>query len=255
MYRADTLAIAAGTPGLVLMENAGRAVAQAVMRRHDRAPVVVLCGPGNNGGDGFVAARHLAQAGWPVRLGLLGQKAKLTGDAAVMADRWPGDVEPLKPELVDEAAIVVDALFGAGLTRPLDGVAKAAVQRVNARRPPTVAVDVPSGLHGDTGRPRLSDEEPAGIRDPRRSRIGHERDRLPLAELPQQLWPPRELIVLVVADGRRVDVEVGQQRPRPPRILARDDVDLAEHAQRPRADVLQIPDRRRDHVEHPAHRR
>lgn len=153
MYRADALAIAGGVPGLLLMENAGRAVAQAVMRRHDRAPVAVLCGPGNNGGDGFVAARHLANAGWPVRLGLLGERDRLGDDAAEMARRWTGATEVLSPATLGAAAIVIDALFGAGLTRPLAGVARTMVQAVNAQRAVVVAVDVPSGLHGDSGRP------------------------------------------------------------------------------------------------------
>jgi ADP-dependent NAD(P)H-hydrate dehydratase / NAD(P)H-hydrate epimerase len=152
MYRADELAIAGGVAGVVLMENAGRAVAEALMRRYDRTPVAMLCGPGNNGGDGFVAARHLVAAGWPVRLGLLGEVGKLSGDAAVMARRWSGQVEPLAPRVLDGAGVVVDALFGAGLARPLGGTAKAVVQAVNERGVPVIAVDVPSGVHGDSGR-------------------------------------------------------------------------------------------------------
>jgi ADP-dependent NAD(P)H-hydrate dehydratase / NAD(P)H-hydrate epimerase len=152
MYRADALAIAGGVAGIVLMENAGRAVAEAVMRRYDRAAVVVLCGPGNNGGDGFVAARHLVAAGWPVRLGLLGDIGKLSGDAAAMAQHWSGEVEPLAPALLDGAGIVIDALFGAGLARPLGDVAKSVVTTANERGMPVIAVDVPSGVHGDSGR-------------------------------------------------------------------------------------------------------
>jgi ADP-dependent NAD(P)H-hydrate dehydratase / NAD(P)H-hydrate epimerase len=153
MYRADALAIAGGVAGIVLMENAGRAVAEAVMRRYDCVPVAVLCGPGNNGGDGFVAARHLAQAGWPVRLGLLGDVGKLAGDAAEMARRWSDKVEPLTPALVDGAGVVIDAMFGAGLTRPIGGTTKAVVEAINAAGRPVIAVDVPSGVHGDTGQP------------------------------------------------------------------------------------------------------
>ena len=151
MARADAAAIAGGVPGTALMEAAGRAVADAVLGRHRPRPVVVLCGPGNNGGDGFVAARHLQDAGWPVRVGLLGARGALKGDAAWAAEAWQGPVEVLSTGLLDGRPLVVDALFGAGLTRPLDGVAGAAIDRINSEALTVVAVDVPSGLHGDSG--------------------------------------------------------------------------------------------------------
>jgi hydroxyethylthiazole kinase-like uncharacterized protein yjeF len=151
MGRADAAAIAGGVPGTALMEAAGRAVADAVLGRHRPRPVVVLCGPGNNGGDGFVAARHLQEAGWPVRVGLLGVRGALKGDAAWAAETWQGPVEALSTGLLDGHPLVVDALFGAGLTRPLEGVAGAAIDRINSEALTVVAVDVPSGLHGDSG--------------------------------------------------------------------------------------------------------
>ncbi|MFQ6017747.1 MAG: NAD(P)H-hydrate dehydratase [Kiloniellaceae bacterium] len=155
MSRADAAAMARGVAGVGLMENAGRAVAEAARAHWQPCPVVVLCGPGNNGGDGFVAARHLAAAGWPVRLALLGARDKLAGDAAHHAGLWDGPVEPLDPDLsarlLHGAGLVIDALFGAGLSRPLDGTARAAAEAVNAAGRPVVAVDVPSGLSGDTG--------------------------------------------------------------------------------------------------------
>jgi len=151
MYEADRAAMAAGIPGTVLMEQAGRAVARAVMARWGRRPVSILCGPGNNGGDGFIAARHLAGAGWPVRLALLGERAALTGDAAWAAGTWTGPVEPPGPALLEGAGVLVDALFGAGLNRPPDGIAAGLIRMINDRDLPVVAVDVPSGLRGDDG--------------------------------------------------------------------------------------------------------
>jgi ADP-dependent NAD(P)H-hydrate dehydratase / NAD(P)H-hydrate epimerase len=151
MGEADRLAIAAGTAGEILMENAGRAVADAVSRRWPRQPVAVLCGPGNNGGDGFVAARILAERGWPIRLALLGERGRLGGDAASAAARWLGPVEALMPAVLDGAGLAVDAIFGAGLSRPLDGAAAAVVAALGERRLAVVAVDVPSGIDGDSG--------------------------------------------------------------------------------------------------------
>lgn len=151
MRRADEAAIRGGIPGERLMENAGRAVADDVHRRYPARPVVVLCGPGNNGGDGFVAARHLQAAGHPVCLALLGSRDALKGDAALHAARWNGTVEPLAASVLGHSPVVVDALFGAGLARPLDGAARDAVAAINASRLDCVAVDVPSGVSGDTG--------------------------------------------------------------------------------------------------------
>ena len=151
MTRADAMAIAGGVPGTDLMEAAGRAVADAVLNRFPRRPVLVLCGPGNNGGDGFAAARLLAQAGWPVRVGLLADVGRLKGDAAAMAGRWSGAITPLSVELLDDAPIVVDALFGAGLARALDGIAAEMVRGIAVRQMDAVAVDMPSGVHGDSG--------------------------------------------------------------------------------------------------------
>jgi len=149
MYAADAAAAAGGVPSLDLMEAAGAGVAEAVMGLGGPRRVVVLCGPGNNGGDGFVAARLLRDAGWPVRVALLGDRDGLQGDARANADRWEGAVETLSPEVLGDAEIVVDALFGAGLTRPVDGVVAEVVQGIGDRQ--CVAVDMPSGVHGDNG--------------------------------------------------------------------------------------------------------
>src|SRR5690349_17511425 len=149
MAEADRRAVAAGIPSLELMENAGRAVAEALQRRFRPAPVLVACGPGNNGGDGFVVARHLAAHGWSVRVALLGAREALKGDAAAEAARWTAAVETLEPGAFEGAELVVDAIFGAGLARPLDGAARAAVDAMRGRT--VIAVDVPSGLDGSTG--------------------------------------------------------------------------------------------------------
>jgi NAD(P)H-hydrate epimerase len=151
MYRADAAAVAAGVSSLSLMEAAGRAIARAIRRRWRPRPVVVLCGPGNNGGDGFVVARVLSDEGWPVRVGLLGALERLRGDAAVNAKRWRGSVRALDPTVLDGRPLVVDALFGAGLARPLDGVAAEVIGEIDGRGLDCVGVDVPSGVHGDTG--------------------------------------------------------------------------------------------------------
>jgi NAD(P)H-hydrate epimerase len=149
MYAVDKAAMAGGVSGEALMEAAGIGVADAALALGSPRPVAVLCGPGNNGGDGFVAARHLKAAGWPVRLALLGDRAALKGDAKVNAERWDGAVEPLSPAVLEGAAVVVDALFGAGLARAIDGVARDTIAAIGERV--CIAVDVPSGVHGDSG--------------------------------------------------------------------------------------------------------
>lgn len=149
MARADAAAVAAGTSGLTLMERAGTAVADAVCARFARQPALVLCGPGNNGGDGYVAARVLKARGWPVEVRALGDP--VTQDARAASNRWDGATKPLNGAL--EPGVWIDALFGAGLSRPLDGSAAAAALRMAETPERVVAVDVPSGVPGDTGRP------------------------------------------------------------------------------------------------------
>ena len=112
MYEADRRTMSGHLSGIELMENAGRACAEAIMERLNPGHASILCGPGNNGGDGFVIARHLLEAGWSVRLGLLGSLDALKGDAAHMAGLWTGDVLPLTSDLGEGTDLVVDALFG-----------------------------------------------------------------------------------------------------------------------------------------------
>ena len=152
MAQADRLAIAGGVAGIELMERAGAAVAAAVAARHAvGGQIVVLAGPGNNGGDGFVAARLLAQRGYRVRLMLMGETARLKGDAALAAQKWRGPIEPANVGGFSGASVIIDALFGAGLDRPVEEPARSLIEGMNAERSPIVAVDLPSGINGTTG--------------------------------------------------------------------------------------------------------
>lgn len=149
MAAADRAAIAAGTAGIELMERAGRGVAEIIRQRFAPQPTLVLCGPGNNGGDGYVVARRLAELGWPVRVARLAPPA--SEDARRAAASWSGDTADIDATTLLGEDLVVDALFGAGLDRPLTGdAARLARQALPAQ---VVAIDTPSGLSGDTGRP------------------------------------------------------------------------------------------------------
>ncbi|MGV8997006.1 MAG: NAD(P)H-hydrate dehydratase [Parvibaculaceae bacterium] len=158
MSRADALAIARGTSGITLMESAGRAVAEVCVARYPKSRVCVLCGPGNNGGDGFIAARWLREWGWTVTVYLLGDVSALKGDAAEAARLWGAPVVPLGEHAADSTDLIIDAMFGAGLSRDISGVTADLINRINAiphhERPPVIAVDVPSGVAGDTGAAR-----------------------------------------------------------------------------------------------------
>ena len=147
MARADAAALAAGMPTETLMEAAGSAVARAIRARYRPCRTLVLAGPGNNGGDGYVAARYLEQAGWPVAVAALAPPSPGTAASAAAA-RWHGPMVAFSAAEVARAGLVVDALFGAGLTRPL---APEIVEILRAVQAPLVAVDVPSGLDGATG--------------------------------------------------------------------------------------------------------
>jgi hydroxyethylthiazole kinase-like uncharacterized protein yjeF len=152
MAEADRLTIAGGTAGIALMENAGRAVADAVAARHPPGTrVAVVAGPGNNGGDGFVAARVLAERGYRVRLLLVGDVSRLKGDAAQAAQSFRGAIEAASPAALTSAAVVVDALFGAGLDRPVEGAARTMIEAMNNAGSCVYAVDLPSGINGTTG--------------------------------------------------------------------------------------------------------
>jgi len=152
MSRADRQTIAGGIPGIRLMEQAGRAVADSVLAHFPKgARVVVVAGPGNNGGDGFVAARLLGESDYRVDVLLVGEMARLKGDAALAAKRWKGPVAGADPAALDGADVVIDALFGAGLDRPVEGLPRVMIEAMNAQPAPIVAVDLPSGVNGTSG--------------------------------------------------------------------------------------------------------
>lgn len=155
-----------GIPGAVLMENAGRGATRVLRERFQglrRGPVILVCGAGNNGGDGFVIARHLHEAGIETRVFLLVQQDRIRGDARIYFDalcRLDVPVRVLKGQGIPEdvltqwqgASCIVDAIFGTGLARPVEGLYQKAIEAIGACRRPVFAVDLPSGICADTGR-------------------------------------------------------------------------------------------------------
>lgn len=151
MERADRLTIAAGTPGFALMMSAGQAVAEAAMDIVAEGPIIVVAGRGNNGGDGFVAAAELAARGREVSVILLCERDSLQGDAALAARGWKHPVLPFNPQAIGKPALIIDALFGAGLNRPVKGEPHEMIEAINADGAPVLAVDLPSGINGTSG--------------------------------------------------------------------------------------------------------
>src|ERR1700744_4970290 len=151
MERADRLAIAAGTPGFALMLSAGQAVAEAASDLVEEGPILVVAGPGNNGGDGFVAAAELAAQGREVSVILMCERDALKGDAASAARGWKYPVLPFTPQAIGKPALIIDALFGAGLSRPAEAEPREMIEAINANGAPVLAVDLPSGINGTSG--------------------------------------------------------------------------------------------------------
>jgi ADP-dependent NAD(P)H-hydrate dehydratase / NAD(P)H-hydrate epimerase len=151
MGQADRLAIAGGTPGFALMLSAGQAVAQAAMDLVEQGPILVIAGRGNNGGDGFVAAAELAARGRDVSVILLCERDTLKGDVALAARGWKNPVLPFNPQAIGAPALIIDALFGAGLDRPVKGDPLTVIEAINASGVPVLGVDLPSGINGSTG--------------------------------------------------------------------------------------------------------
>lgn len=151
---ADQAAISGATSGETLMENAGRAIVDLIVQEYKPCKLLVVCGTGNNGGDGFVTARLLKERGWDVALVCIGAVSDISGDAKTAKDKWNiagGATLSFNKEMLKEAQLVVDAMFGTGLARDVDGAAKEAIEAINESKVPVVAVDVPSGINTDTG--------------------------------------------------------------------------------------------------------
>jgi hydroxyethylthiazole kinase-like uncharacterized protein yjeF len=151
MRAVDAAVSSAGAPTRTLMENAGRAVSEAIAKRFTPRRTLVVCGPGNNGGDGWVTACLLKEMGWQVSVLSLVPREALRGDATDAAMNWDGAI--LEGGAPAEAELLVDAMFGVGLSRALDGEAAKLANVMSAAPERVVAVDVPSGLDGDTGKP------------------------------------------------------------------------------------------------------
>lgn len=152
MYAADKETIAKIMPENDLVENAGFAAACQIAKRYGKQPILVACGAGNNGADGFVAARVLSNRGYSVKVAFAGQKDKMSPACRFAAERFDGLVTPLSPDcLRGFKGVVVDALFGIGLSRPIEGEPAAFIAALNASSLPVVSLDIPSGVFADTG--------------------------------------------------------------------------------------------------------
>lgn len=151
MAQADRFAVEGGIKSFRLMEAAGKAVAEAIVERYYQRSVLVLCGTGKNGGDGFVVARLLQQRGWPVQVRLLGERQSLRGDAQIAAEQWTGRIDAPSAKDIEDADLIVDAILGAGLDRDIEGDIAGIIATVNGSTLPVVSIDVPTGIDGATG--------------------------------------------------------------------------------------------------------
>jgi len=151
---ADRATIAAGTSGTSLMANAGRAVADVICEHYRPCPTLIICGSGNNGGDGFVVAWLLKERGWPVTVAIAGSEGEIRGEASVAKHKWQthgGRFEPFDARQLLSAKLVVDALFGTGLTGEIEGNSKQVIGAINNSKLPVVSVDIASGLDANDG--------------------------------------------------------------------------------------------------------
>ena len=151
MSYADKLAIDDGKTGFDLMRAAGNGIFKVLRKSWTWRKVLVLCGPGNNGGDGFIVAALLRNAGWPVKIGMHGEISSLTGDAALAAKFWNDKVQKISTDLLSGVDLIVDGLFGAGLARNIDGYLMDIIDKVNESDIDCLSIDMPSGIDGNTG--------------------------------------------------------------------------------------------------------
>lgn len=155
MYEADKYTINSGISSKKLMDKAGKAAATEILKRHHPSKTLVLCGTGNNGGDGFIAASYLKQNGWDVAAVIIGNATKMSPDNKAAKERFlcsGGQILPLLSEAITDARLLVDAIFGIGLTRPISGKLAATIVKIKTVHIPTIAIDMPSGIHTDTGK-------------------------------------------------------------------------------------------------------
>ena len=151
---AEKETILAGTSGETLMENAGKALIDLITQQFKPRPTLVVCGTGNNGGDGFVVARMLKEKNWQVTLAILGNSEDIKNDAKKARDKWNmsgGATRTFSDDMLKDSALIVDAIFGTGLDRNVDGDYKKAISAINDSKLPVVSVDIASGINTNTG--------------------------------------------------------------------------------------------------------
>jgi NAD(P)H-hydrate epimerase len=151
MKLAEQAACTGKTQSFTLMQRAGKAVAEEILSRYSKQAVLILCGAGNNGGDGFIIAATLKKKNWPVTVACAIDVFDLQGDAARAADVWSGDVISFDDLELPEDGLIVDAVFGTGLSRPIEGIVHDVLLSLRETDCPIIAVDVPSGVNADTG--------------------------------------------------------------------------------------------------------
>lgn len=151
---ADQATIAGGITGETLMENAGKAASAFIAQTYKPMPTLVVCGTGNNGGDGFVIARLLKSQGWSVTMAILGHAGAIQGDAKTAKTKWDnagGTTQPFSLDLLKQHPLIIDAIFGTGLARPVEGPIQEAIEAINTSQSPVVAIDIASGINASTG--------------------------------------------------------------------------------------------------------